>query len=186
MKGHDLNLRFFVPCTVSHKERAWRVHGITRCKCHVNSHDCRNLDDQSLRQRGLPFWSKYCCCLWLENNLSPINFSLVQKDLTHLQTCVNSNHANILNQPHASQGKVFHQSILQLRTEQADFCVCLCYVKMPGNQSYESPMTRSRVRGNERVSLKMWSRQPQVARGWEEKRKEGLQCSYTAFLKPGT
>ena len=182
MKGHDLNLRFFVPCTVSHKETAWRVHGITRCKCHVNSHDCRNLDDQSLRQRGLPFWSKYYCCLWLENNLSPINFSLVQKDLTHLQTCVNSNHANILNQPHASQGKV---SPVTNRTSGL-LRMLMCYVKMPGNQSYESPMTRSRVRGNEGVSLKMWSRQPQVARGWEDKRKQGLQCSHTAFLKPGT
>ena len=140
MKGHDLNLRFFVPCTVSQKETAWRVHGITRCKCHVNSHDCRNLDDQSLRQRGLPFWSKYCCCLWLENNLSPINFSLVQKDLTHLQTCVNSNHANILNQPHASQGKVFHQSILQLRTEQADFCACLCVM----SRCLETSLTKAR------------------------------------------
>lgn len=45
----------------------------------------RNLDDQRIGQRGLPFWSKYCCCLWLENNLSRMNCSLLQKDLIHLQ-----------------------------------------------------------------------------------------------------
>ena len=86
-----------------------------------------------------------------------MNFSLVQKDLIHLQTSVKSNHANILNQPHASQEKVFYQSILHAVTNRTSglLRMLMCYVKLPGNHSYESLMTHSRVRGNERVSLKM-------------------------------
>lgn len=141
MKGRDLNVRFFVQWTVyGHEVRAWRVKvpATSWHKKHVNGtwiETTVGIYTTKGQVKEAYHFALNIVAAWLGNDLSPMNFSLLQKksdtltNVCHVKPCKYIKSTTCITR----EGFPLVNSTVTNRTSGS-----LRYVTFPGNDSYES------------------------------------------------